>query len=82
MNEVEFDQHFTHFDVSMVAAGDTVIGTLPVHLAAAICKKNASYLHLSMMVPAHLRGQELSASQMSTCKVTLQAFVVKGLYSK
>ncbi len=31
------DQHLTHLDTALIQSGDTVIGTLPVNLAAAVC---------------------------------------------
>ncbi len=51
-----------HLDPTAVEAGDTVIGTLPVNLAAEVCKRGARYLHLSLQVPAELRGRELAAN--------------------
>jgi len=45
-----------HLDPAEVEPGDTVIGTLPVHLAAAVCQRGARYLNLSLDLPAHARG--------------------------
>jgi CRISPR-associated protein Csx16 len=37
--------------------GDRVLGTLPVHLAAEVCRRGARYLHLSMDIrPRHAGG--------------------------
>lgn len=53
-----------HLDPAAVQAGDTVIGTLPVNLAAEVCARGARYLHLSLAVPAECRGRELSADDL------------------
>jgi len=53
-----------HLDPAEVQAGDTVIGTLPVNLAAEVCRRGARYLHLSLAVPAKWRGRELSADDL------------------
>lgn len=66
----------THLDLSDVSAGDVVVGTLPVHLAGAVCARGARYVHLSMSVPEHLRGKELSAEDMEALAPRLQIFEV------
>lgn len=58
------DQYVAHLDPAQIQPGDTVIGSLPVNLAAGICERGARYLHLSLELPAHLRGQELTADQL------------------
>ena len=58
------DEHVTHLDTSRLRPGDTVIGTLPVNLAADACARGARYLHLSLDLPAAARGLELSADEL------------------
>ena len=58
-------QHVTHFDLATITKGDTVLGTLPVNIAAQICAIGARYFHLTLNIPEHLRGQELSAQDMA-----------------
>ena len=58
------DQWVSHLDLGLVQPDDTVIGSLPVNLAALVCQRGARYLHLSLELSAHLRGQELSADQL------------------
>ena len=70
------DQVVSHFDTKYVQAGDKVLGTLPVHLAAEVCARGGSYYHLSLTVPQELRGVELSAEQMRDCGASLSEFVV------
>ena len=71
-----FDRHVPHLDLAQVRRGDTVIGTLPVNLAAQVCVRGASYLHLSLAVPAELRGRELGMDELRDLGATLQPFVV------
>jgi len=63
-----------HLDPAEVEPGDTVIGTLPVHLAAAVCQRGARYLNLSLDLPAHARGRELSSAELRACNARLEAF--------
>jgi CRISPR-associated protein Csx16 len=72
-----FDQHLTHLDPTSVQAGDTVIGTLPIQLAAQVCARGARYLHLTTNIPAQWRGQELSAEQLDEAQAHLQEFFVQ-----
>lgn len=64
------------FDPEKVSAGDSVIGTLPVHLVAQVCSKGASYRHLVLELPPDLRGIELDAQQMAACQARLQEYRV------
>lgn len=73
------DQLVAHLDPEQIAAGDRVIGTLPIHLAAEVCSRRAEYWHLTMDVPSALRGQELSYEQMQELNVHLQRFLVLPL---
>ena len=75
--DVHFDvhlSHLTHFDD--LQASDTVIGTLPIHLVADLNARGIRYVHLSMHVPVHLRGIELSAQQLHDCQIQLEEFYV------
>lgn len=54
----------SHLDIADVRAGDVVIGTLPAHLAAAICERGARYVHLALELPEADRGRPLSADDM------------------
>lgn len=71
------DQYVAHLDPASVQPGDTVIGSLPVNLAAAVCERGARYLHLSLELPAHLRGQELSADQLDALGARVQAYLIE-----
>lgn len=53
-----------HLDLEQVRPGDTVLGTLPVHLAAQVNERGGRYLHLELNVPEAARGAEWSAEDM------------------
>ncbi len=59
--------------------GDVCIGTLPMHLAArANTVTGQPFGFFSMVVPAELRGQELTADDMETCNASIQWFEVSA----
>lgn len=61
-------------DVKKVQAGDLVVGTLPINLAAEVIGKGARYLHLSMNTSPEMRGRELTADEMEQCGARLEEF--------
>lgn len=67
----------SHLDPGMIRQGDTVLGTLPVNIAAEICARGARYFHLSLDVPEALRGEELTAAQMQACSAALEEYDVR-----
>ena len=73
---LRIDLHLTHLDPSRIHRGDTVIGTLPVHLAAAVCSRGARFFNLSLDLPAHWRGRELNTGELRQCNARLEAFQV------
>lgn len=73
------DAWVSHLDLRQIRSGDTVIGTLPVNLAAKICEQGGNYVHLSLELPATARGQELSAKQMEELGARLQAYRITAL---
>ena len=74
--DLRIDRHCVHLDPALIEAGDTVIGSLPVHLAAAVCERGARYLNLSLDLPAHARGRELSPEELAAFNARLEAFTV------
>lgn len=66
-----------HLDVKELRPGDTVIGTLPVNLAAEVCARGASYLNLSLDLPQEARGRELSAEELERYGARLEPFRVQ-----
>jgi CRISPR-associated protein Csx16 len=71
------DRWVTHLDPADVNVGDTVIGTLPVNLAAEICERGARYLHISLRLPAQARGRELSADELERLGAHLENFDIR-----
>lgn len=72
-----FDRHVEHLAPDDVQPGDRVVGTLPMQLAAQVCARGAEYWHLVLHLPQPVRGQELSAQQLSHLGATLQCFHVQ-----
>ncbi|WP_310460922.1 CRISPR-associated protein Csx16 [Sphaerotilus sp.] len=73
------DHWLTHLDPAAVRPGDTVAGTLPIHLAAQVCARGGRYLHLSLDLSAHLRGRELSAEELVQAGARLEPYTVAHL---
>ena len=76
------DEFVHHLDPASVRGGDTVMGSLPVNLAAAVCERGARYLHLSVELPEQLRGKELSADQLDRLGARLEEYQVTTGKSK
>lgn len=76
---VAWDRHVVHLDPCEVAAGDTVIGSLPINLVADICARGAIYFNLSLNLPVHLRGQELDVDDLEHCQAILEKYYVRKI---
>jgi CRISPR-associated protein Csx16 len=74
---IEVDAVVEHLDPAVILPGDTVIGSLPVNLAAEICRKGARYLHLTLELPFELRGRELTAEDMRRCGARVEEYGVQ-----
>ena len=68
--------HVTHLDPRDVQPGDTVIGTLPIHLAAEVCARGACYLHLALDLTAGQRGCELSPDELDAANARLVPYQI------
>lgn len=75
-NRLAVNHFVEHLNPAVIAAGDTVIGSLPVHLAAAVCARGARYLHLSLELAREQRGRELGAEDMRGLGARLEEFRV------
>jgi putative CRISPR-associated protein (TIGR02620 family) len=49
------NERITHLDIDLIQPGGTVIGSLPVNLAAQVCGKGAAYILLAPPI-AYLLG--------------------------
>lgn len=72
-----FDRHVTHLASQEVAVGDTVVGSLPVNLAAEICARGARYFNLSLRLREEDRGRELSAGELAAYDAVLEEFSIR-----
>jgi CRISPR-associated protein Csx16 len=74
---LHYDVHLPHLlTLEQLCKGDIVIGTLPINMVCQLTQKGVRYMHLSLQIPSHLRGVELSAAQLEACHATLQEFQV------
>lgn len=76
---IAVDEVIAHLDMARVRAGDVVIGSLPVNLAAEVCARGARYLHLSLDLPAEARGIELTAEAMRRYGARVEEYRVETI---
>lgn len=60
-----------HLDPETLVAGDVVIGSLPAHVAAEVCRRGGRFVHLAIDSPAAWRGRDLTADEMDACNAHL-----------
>ena len=73
-----FIEHLNLEEIQL-SAEDTVIGTLPVHLAAAVCATGAKFYFLQMNASLQQRGKNYSADDMRQMHCSLRRFFVQDL---
>ena len=66
-------------DPSKVEAGDIVVGTLPINLAAAVNERGARYLHMALEVPPEARGRELTPEEMRAFGARLEEYQIRSM---
>jgi CRISPR-associated protein Csx16 len=76
---IDYDRHVTHLDTENIRAGDTVIGSLPVNLAAEVCARGAAYGHLSLRLVESDRGRELSAEALHAYNAAIELYEIRKL---
>lgn len=74
---IVYDCHVAHLDIAKVGAGDMVIGSLPVNLAAEVCARGAEYWNLSLRVAERDRGRELSAQELQGYDAILERYYIR-----
>ena len=74
---LRIDRVLAHLDPAIIAPGDTVIGILPVNLAARVCERGARYFNLSLDLPIEARGRELSADELEAFGARIEGYVVQ-----
>lgn len=68
-------------DPALLNAGDQVIGTLPINIAAEVIRRGATYCHLALELPAEARGKELSPEEMRLYGAKLENYHIEILNS-
>lgn len=76
---IDVDHYLVHLDAREVTAGDIVIGTLPIHIAADVHARGADYWHLCLSLPLELRGRELTPEMMDRHGARLERFGIHRL---
>ncbi len=74
---IRVDAVLGHLDeeaLGRIQQGDTIIGTLPIHLVAEVCARGARYLHLSLNLPPEARGKELTPEEMDRYGARLEEY--------
>lgn len=79
LQHLPVDHQVSHLDISTIQQGDKIIGTLPINLAAKICDIGGRYFHLSLELPAEMRGKELSADDLQHYGATVEEYLVQKL---
>jgi CRISPR-associated protein Csx16 len=54
-------------------------GTLPIHLAAAVCWRRARFFKLSLDLPPAARGWELSAGDLEACAARVEEYRIEAV---
>jgi len=75
--QLVIERHVEHLDPIDIQPGDTVIGILPVNLAAEVCARGARYINLSLDLPPDARGRELTADELDRYKARLEEYTVE-----
>lgn len=74
-----YDRHEEHLELDEIQAGDTVIGILPMGLAAGVCEKGARFIALEISTPLELRGKELGADALERLNCRLRQYDVRKM---
>ncbi|MGX2950053.1 CRISPR-associated protein Csx16 [Ursidibacter sp. B-7004-1] len=76
---IQIDRFESHLNVDDIQTNDTVIGTLPIHLAAQVCAKGAKFYFLSVNVSQAQRGTELTAEELIAQQCAIEPFYIQKL---
>jgi len=68
-----------HLDPETIKPGDKVLGTLPVSVAAEVCRRGARYFHLTLDMPPDARGRELTLKDMDVFGAKLEEYEVRRI---
>lgn len=78
---IKIDVFLEHLDLreTEIRAEDTVIGILPIDIAAQVCAKGAKFYALKIHQELSERGQIFSADKVEKMNVSLRRFQVTDL---
>lgn len=79
--EMQVDHWVKHLDLAQINTGDTVIGILPLSIAAELTARNIRYVALVLPQGNSDRGQEHSCEAMIARGAYLQEFRVIASYA-
>ena len=76
IRKLPVDRFVSHLNVNDVRPGDSVMGTLPVELAAEVCRRGAKFYALCLTVSETQRGHGLTAEDLDRQDARLQRYHV------
>lgn len=76
---IKVDRWETHLNPSEVKSGDTVIGVLPMGMAAKICQQGAVFYALDFSINREQRGKELVDDELSQLGCKLLRYDVRAI---
>lgn len=76
---LKVDRLLDHLDPADIGPGDTVIGILPVNLAAEVCARGGRFFNLSLDLPPVARGRELSADEMERFGARIEEYTANKI---
>lgn len=79
---IHVDRYVSHLSPNSVEAGDKVLGTLPIQIAARVIERGAEFFLLSIELPEDLRGKELSLEQIEALGARLERFTVARVHGQ
>ena len=80
--ELAVDRFVPHLDPAEVRPGDRVYGTLPVELAAEVCRRGGRFFALRLSLSAGQRGVDLTADDLETLGADFQEYRVLKVESQ
>lgn len=77
--QISIDKQVDHLDIKSISAGDTVIGILPVNLAAEVCLRGGTYINLSTNLPMNTRGREMTSNELDQYEAKLECYAISRI---
>ena len=68
------DRFVSHLNMNDVQSGDLVYGTLPMELAAEVCRRGARFFSLCVSVTEEQRGYDLTADDLVRLNAELREY--------